>query len=194
MSIKIKKVKLAKGRTLEVSLTEYIVVNEIPAQVEVLKKCDYLAHQDLIEAFDKLKPHVINICELGCTNEDVKVTGYTLADGKDGEGVVLIGSKNLSTGKVLNLCSPLTEFFGEEYMYGSELEDEIRNCTKEVEEYLNGKCAIKQTVIDFDGDDENAEINIGTSDEPKKRGRKKKVQMSISVSEEEAPRELEHAV
>lgn len=177
-SIKIKKVKLAKGRTLEATLTEYVLVNEISAQNEVVKKCDYLVHNDLLQAFEKLVPHMINICELACEKEEVKITGFTLAEGADGDGVVLVGQKTLSTGKILNLVSPLTEYYGE-YLLGEELSEAIENCLHEVELYLNeGKSAIKQTALNFDEDDATAEINIGT-EEPKKRGRKKKATMTI---------------
>jgi hypothetical protein len=48
MSIKIKKVKIAKGRTLEVTMTEHLLVNEIPAQNEVVKKCEDRAQQEVL--------------------------------------------------------------------------------------------------------------------------------------------------
>ncbi len=196
MSIKIKKVKLAKGRTLEATLTEYILVNEISAQNEVVKKCDYLVHNDLLEEFEKLIPHMINICELACEKEEVKITGFTLTEGANGDGVVLVGQKTLSTGKILNLVAPITEFFAGEYPFEQDLYEAVENSLHEVELYLNeGKSAIKQTAINFDEDDATAEINIGIEETPKKRGRKKIIKATISVnSGEEIPVELENAV
>jgi hypothetical protein len=41
-------------------------------------------------------------------------------------------------------------FEDEDYNYGSELAIEIENCIYEVEEYLNGKYAVKQLEMDFD--------------------------------------------
>ncbi|OJV40859.1 MAG: hypothetical protein BGO29_14930 [Bacteroidales bacterium 36-12] len=195
-TIKIKKVKLTRGRTLEATLIEYVTVNEIQAQNEVVKKCDYLAHNDLLKSFENLTAHMINICELACEKKEVKITGFTLADGADGDGVILVGQKTLSTGKILNLVSPLTEFFGDEYLYGEDLSLAIDQCIEEVELYLNeGKSAIKRTAINFDEDDVAAEINIGSEEAPKKRGRKKSIKATISVNgEKEIPIELENAV
>lgn len=197
MSIKVKKVKVAKGRTLEVTMTEYLLVNEIPAQNEVVKKCEYLVHQDLIDAFEKLHSHMVNICELDCSKDLVKVTGFTLCDGNDGEAVVLVGSKTLGTGKVLNLVAPITEFHSGEYEYGAILNALVDKCVEEVELYINeGKSAVKQTAINFDEDDEGSEVNIGEGEAPKKkRGRKNKNVMTISVDGgEEIPVELDKAM
>lgn len=197
MSIKVKKVKIAKGRTLEVTMTEYLLVNEIPTQNEVVKKCEYLAHQDLLDAFEKLHSHMVNICELDCDKALVKVTGFTLSTGPEGgSAIILVGSKTLTTGKVLNLVSPLTEFDSAEYEMGHILEDLITDCVTEVQLYINeGKSAVKQTAMNFDEDDAEADVQIGEGEAPKKRGRKKKTTMTISVNGgEEIPVDLDHAV
>lgn len=182
MSIKVKKVKIAKGRTLEVTMIEYMLVNNIPSQNDVVKKCEYLVHQDLIDAFEKLHSHFVNICELDCSKELVKVSGFTICDGSEGEAVVLIGSKTLATGKVLNLVAPITEFDSPEYIHGHVLEAIIHECVNEVELYINeGKSAVKQTSLNFDEDDESGEVVIGEGEAPKKRGRKKKESVTMTM-------------
>lgn len=185
MSIRVKKAKLTKGRTLEVTMTEYMLVNEQQVQNDVAKKCDYLVHNDLLEALEALAPHMVNICELNCNSSEVKITGFTLADGAEGEGVIIIGQKTLSTGKILNIVSPLIEFYNGEYSLERELNDATYELVHEVELYVNeGKSAVKQTSLNFDEDDETAEINIGTTEEPKKRGRKKKATLTIMAGGE----------
>ena len=171
---KIKKASLKKGRTLEITLTEIITVDQGTVENEVGKKCNYLAHIDLITAFGQLDHHLQSVCEMGGSSEDFHVSGFTLG-GEDGEGVVLIGSIKLSTGKVLNLVTPFIEFYDGDYAAADDLFTDIEVLTAEVKEYLNGKCAVKQIEINFDESDENSEVNIATSEEPKKRGRKKKV-------------------
>ena len=171
---KIKKATLKKGRTLEITLTEIITVDQGTVENEVVKKCQYLAHIDLINSFEKLNHHLKDICEMGGLTEEFTVSGYTLADGGDGEGVILSGSKKLSTGKVLNLNSPIVEFYSDDYMEIEALEADIVNCTKEEKEYLNGKCAVKQIELNFDASDEDSQINIADGLEPKKKGKKKK--------------------
>ena len=184
MSIKIKKVKLTKGRTLEVTLTEFVEVNGVTAQNEVVKKCDYLAHNDFLEALKALAPHMVSICELVCDSEEITVTGFTVSDSGESTGVVLIGSKKLSTEKVLNLVAPFTDFNSEDYPRAYELSEAIDVCIGETEQYLTGKCAIKQTSINFDEDDAETEINIADGTAPKKRGRKKKSEEVFEPLEE----------
>jgi hypothetical protein len=187
---KIKKASLKKGRTLEITLTEIITVDQGTVENEVVKKCNYLAHIDLINTFEVLDHHLKDVCEMNGMTEEFHVSGFTLADGADGDGVILTGSKKLSTGKVLNLNTPLVEYYGGEYGASEELEEAITKCVAEVKEYLNGKCAVKQLEMNFDGEDENATVNIGDS-EPKKRGKKKKIVIEHFA---ESPVNLEPAV
>ena len=184
---KIKKASLKKGRTLEITLTEIITVDQGTVENEVVKKCQYLAHIDLINCFEKLHPHLKDICEMDGSAEDFHVSGFTLADGAEGDGVILTGSKKLSTGKVLNLNTPVVEFFDGDYAASGELDTAIDNCIDEVKEYLNGKCAVKQIELNFDESDENSEINIAEGSAPKKRSKKKKQEMQIFVNGVESP-------
>lgn len=195
MSITIKKVKLTKSRTLEVTLSEEVTVNGMPVTNEVVKKCEYLAHQDLLDALAKLAPHMVNICELMTPSEELRITGFSISENSDGAGVTIIASKTLTNGKVLNLVSPFTDFFSEDYSLSEELQIDVNDCVSEVELYINeGKSAIRQASINFDEDDEAADLQISTGNEPKKRGRKK-TSMTISVNGgEEIPVEFDKAI
>lgn len=195
MSITIKKVKLTKSRTLEVTLSEEVTVNGMPVTNEVVKKCEYLAHQDLIDALTQLAPHMVNICELMTPSEELRITGFSISENSEGGGVTIVASKTLTNGKVLNLVSPFTDFFSEDYSLSEELQIDMNDCVREVELYINeGKSAIRQASINFDEDDEAADVQISTGNEPKKRGRKKN-SMTISVNGgEEIPVEFDKAI
>jgi hypothetical protein len=194
---KIKKANLKKGRTLEITLTEIITVDQGTVENEVVKKCNYLAHVDLINAFEKLNEHLQSVCEIDGMVEDFKVSGFTYAGDGD-EGVVITGAKKLSTGKFLNLVSPFIEFFGGDYGNADELYECIEICNKEVKAYLDGKCAVKQIEINFDESDEDSQVTISDGSAPKKKGRKKKVniaELEIEVTQfQEAPEEFIEAV
>lgn len=178
---KIKSAKLAKGRTLEVNYVKVVRVDAGTVENKISEKCEYLAHNDLIESFKKLDNHLIAVCEESGMPEDFRVAGFTICDGNEGEGVVLTGSRKLSTGKNLNLVSPMVEYYGDDYIEGQELQVDIQLCIDEVQSYLDGKCAIKQIEIDFNEEDENSTINIADGTEPKRKGRKKKATVEVFV-------------
>lgn len=171
--IKIKSVKLNKGRTLELKCTEYVKVSSGDATSELGKKCDWLATNDMLDALKALVPHLVHLCEQDGSSDDYEITGFVIGGGDEGEGVTLIGNKKLSTGKVLNLNAPFAEFFGDEYPYAGELYEAIEKCIQEAEEYLNGKSAFKQVEIPFDEEDENTSIAVA-EDKPEKKKRRVK--------------------
>lgn len=152
--LKITKAKLTKYNTLEVVFTETINRQEGGTiDNEVTKKCKGLAHADLTKAFASLKPHLAILCEQteavdlkdldSLSDESIAeaVTSYSVSSfslGSNGEGITISGSKDLKSGKVLNLNSPHQEFDGtyDNEPYLSMAKDAL---LEEVEMYLNGK-------------------------------------------------------
>ncbi|MGV8136516.1 MAG: hypothetical protein AB2L20_15005 [Mangrovibacterium sp.] len=159
---------------------------------EVSKKCEQVVHADMRKAFDRLKLHLISVCEqpeaVEITSENLYeldleqfpnyvITGYTIGGSDESAGVTIIGQKLLSSGSVLNLISPFVKFEDlENYQLAGELYADIQACDWEVSEYLfSEKWGIKQTEFDFDLPD-----GVEMSMEPvpqKKKGRKKKSEM-----------------
>lgn len=129
--------------------------------------------------------HLKDVCELDGVHEDFHVSGFTLAEGSDGDGVIITGSKKLSTGKTLNLNTPVIEFYSEDYSECEALHEEITELISEVEAYLDGKCAVKQIEINFDPSDEEGEVNIADPSQPKKRKSRKKKDVSITFITDE---------
>lgn len=166
MEYKIKKAKIKK-MSLEVEMEEIIFPeNASPITNDVTKKSDQLIHEDLRAAFDKLKPHLVLICEQKYAKElsqmqdlksfdvnlldNIQISGFVIG-GDDNSGVTIIGSKNIDLG-TLNIISPFVKY-DSDYQHGNELAIAIDACVYEVEQYLfEGKCAVKQMELPFDGE------------------------------------------
>lgn len=172
MQTEITKAKITKHKTLEVIFTRH---NDDDTQTEVTEKHDNLVHPDLEAAFQKLIPHLLVICDLregdvigtGKNKYAIDavpaehyakfgVTSFSIGGGSDGEGVTITGNKKLNSSQVLNLNTPFQKYEDElsEYKYGSELADAVQGCIYEVEQYLAGKCAAKQTELVFDSEEQ----------------------------------------
>jgi hypothetical protein len=174
---------------------------------DVTKKCNQIAHPDLKAAFDALVPFLITITEqpeqtfFDASNidhavilseeekmkvEKYVVTGYSKGGSDETAGVTLIGQKILKSGKVLNLCAPFVQFEDDSpdaYAYGNQLASAIDICDDEVKQYLfEGKAGIKQEELDFDvpEDMDLEKISAEIEEKPKKRGKKKKVEMALA--------------
>lgn len=127
-------------------------------------------HEDLQAAFDELTPHFALICEEiteqycrqainDLRNNVIKneetdplrkyvVTGFTV--GKDSDGVSIIGTKRLNTGKVLNITTPFMKWDDEHYPLIHELIEAVDLCKSEVYEYIEGKRApLKNQTLDM---------------------------------------------
>ena len=167
-TITVKKAKL-RGHSLEVEMQEELVVEGSGSVTnEITKKCNTLVHEDLKKALSKLKLHLIVICDLRHADiihnadefdqidleqfKEYEVTGFSIGGEDDNEGVVLIGSRKFSSGKVLNIVTPFTKYVDENdpYVFASELSLDIASAVYEVEQYLfHDKYAVKQLEMDF---------------------------------------------
>lgn len=135
------------------------------------EKSDGLVHSDLTDAFKKLIPHLICICDqkeaakiikAGEIKEEIEyedyiINGFSIDSTGEGEGVSISGEKMIGS-KLLKLTSPLTRW-SDTYQFSSELAEVIEYCKHEVQEYLNGKYAVKQTSMDFGEAEEAHEKN-----------------------------------
>lgn len=159
------------------------------------KKCSQTVHADLREAFDKLKLHLVSICEMpefeqvkkhGIYDFNIEdnlnnyvVTGYSKGGSEESAGVVIIGQKLLGSGKVLNITTPFIQFEDEEaYEFSGDLYAHIEACDYEVAEYLfNEKWGVKQLDFEFDAPEEAfLEDGEKSKEDKPKRKRKKKEQ------------------
>lgn len=173
MKTEIVKAKITKNKTLEVGFTRH---EDNDTQTEVSEKHDNIVHPDLEAAFQKLAPHLILLTDLreadkiGSGRNQVKIEAVTpdmfdkftigsFSIGGDGEGVTISGRKQLNASQVFNINTPFQKYDDEmsDYKYGSELASDIEACIYEVEQYLKGKCAAKQTEMTFEPEQKEEE-------------------------------------
>lgn len=144
-------------------------------------------HDDLREAFSALTAHFAFICEeisesisrqaindfkQGVVYQDPEtdplrkytVIGFTL--GKDSEGVTIIGSKRLDSGKSININTPFLKW-DDNYAFDSELIAAVDLLKSEVYEYIEGKRAPAQhqTVNMFEQDEEEEKEAFADADQ-----------------------------
>lgn len=135
----IQKVKI-KNNQLTAEYTEKFV--EANYKNNILKESEQFIHPDLLYALNRLKPHVVKICEMheatlvnvanpsdDDLNEKLKniiVTGYSKGGNDESAGVSIQAQKLLKSGQILNLSVPFTKYedeSGDGYLYGAELKE-----------------------------------------------------------------------
>lgn len=148
-------------------------------------------HDDLKGAFFRLNKHLALLCEQlsapdagGFDQWYVKaldkyhVTGIVIKGHDETEGVILIGNRELSTGKSINLIAPLEKWEKSKYLFAEELRLAVDGVLEEVHQYLfEGKRAPERQLDLFDGN-----IKIETSIKGKK-GKKKKEEADATPEE-----------
>lgn len=117
--------------------------------------CAEQVHPDLTHALSRLVPHLCLLTEqltetpdywpdeaedLPALFEPFAVTGFSM--GRNQGGVTLIGQRQLTGGRVLNLTTPYQSFDDEQasYLYTGLLETMLGTVLVEVEAALRGKC------------------------------------------------------
>ena len=150
--ITIQKVKL-KDQHLTCEFTEQRT-DDAPPRAFALT-CAEQVHPDLTHALSRLVPHLCLLAEqltetpdfwpdeseeLPVLFEPFTVTGFSM--GRHQSGVTLIGQRELTGGRVLNLTSPYQSFDDEHgsYPYTGLLETTLAIALAEVEAALRGKC------------------------------------------------------
>lgn len=156
------------------------------------KSCDQIIHYDLKEAFNRLKLHLVVLCEqpeaLNINKDSFSSPGYAETlnnyiitgyanDSVDGvSGITIMGAKLLQSGKVVDL-KIFVPLLDEQYPYHEELSIDAAACDAEVESYLfEEKWGIRQERLDFESD-EPEDAAITEEEKPKKRGRKKRMEV-----------------
>ncbi len=150
--ITIQKVKV-KDQHMTCEFTEQRT-QEAPPRAFALT-CAEQVHPDLIHTLSRLVPHLCLLAEqlsetpdfwpdeseeLPALFEPFTVTGFSM--GRSQSGVTLIGQRELTGGRVLNLTTPYQSFDYEQasYSYTGLLETTLATALTEVEAALRGKC------------------------------------------------------
>ena len=150
--ITIQKAKL-KDQHLTCEFTEQRTQDAPPRAFALT--CAEQVHPDLMHALSRLVPHLCLLAEqltetpdywpdesedLPALFEPFTVTGFTV--GRHQGGVTLVGQRELTGGRVLNLTTPYQSFDDEQasYPYTGLLETTLATALTEVEAALRGKC------------------------------------------------------
>ena len=150
--ITIQKVKL-KDQQLTCEFTEQRIQDAPPRAFALT--CAEQVHPDLNHALSRLVPHLCLLAEqlnetsdywpdeseeLPALFEPFTVTGLSM--GRHQGGVTIIGQRELTSGRVLNLTTPYQSFDEEQvsYDYTGLLEATLATALVEVEAALRGKC------------------------------------------------------
>ena len=150
--ITIQKAKL-KDQHLTCEFTEQRT-HDAPPRAFALT-CAEQVHPDLTHRLSRLVPHLCLLAEQLTETPDYwpdaaeelpalfgqfSVTGFSM--GRNQAGVTLIGPRELTGGRVLNLTTPYQSFDDEQgsYPYAPLLETELLEALAEVEAALRGKC------------------------------------------------------
>lgn len=199
----IQKAKI-KDTKLEVVYEELFADENYSNTIE--KKCAQIVHADLRQVFDKLKAHLVVVCEMpeadkinfnniyddywAGTLDNYMIKGYSHGGSDESAGVTITGQKLLKSGQILNINTPFIKFEDEEsYEFAGVLYTDIQACDYEVEQYLfHDKWGIKQLDFEFDAPEEAFLGEV--VEKPKKRKSKKKELVLESV---EVEVELEEA-
>lgn len=137
--------------TMEIEYDDNKKIGDDYVTIEMSAKPKWEPHSDLLNEFKKLRPHLVRLCEEGEVPEaeeeresylsNFRVTGYVIGGKDEHEGVTLIGRKELSNGRILNLVAPFTKWEDEHNPYDHvwQLHADIEDCSVEVVNYLGGK-------------------------------------------------------
>lgn len=178
---KIKKVKLTKVKTLEITFEETITIikdedgkekpNSMSADCTRIGK--NIVHQDMVDALNLLRSHLAILCDqveaqdknyyqLEEDDEALnkyRVNSYSIGGSDVHEGVTLSGIRYSKSGSPLNLNSPFTKWEGgdneDTYENSFELRGMINHCNDEALLYIEGKMAPDAQLDLFDQSEEN---------------------------------------
>ena len=138
----------------------------------ISKNCDQIIHSDLRETFNRLKLHLVVLCE---QPEAANIN----KDSFTSPGYSEILENYIITGYDLKIFVPLLDA---DYPYYEELSIDAAACDAEVESYLfEEKWGVRQERLDFDTDEPEEAVII--EDKPKKRGRKKQIEAPVPLDE-----------
>lgn len=159
----IKKAKIIDDLYMEIEYSEIQKEEEqiYTHEYKVLRR--NLVHQDLKDAYNKLKVHLAFLSEFVNEKpfkddlfetgeifrhlefEKFKVTSFTIGGDGEYEGVTVTGRRTLKGNKILNINTPFTMFADQEhsenYIFQYQLFSDVSQCIEEVIAYIGGKHA-----------------------------------------------------
>lgn len=165
MTIEFTKVKLSKHKTVYCEYTETFQKDGETVTITGDKELSSIAHADLCDLFNDLRPHLAILTEQVEAGQlaklkkmkpdaiDEVVSNYTVSSislEKTGQGATISGNKKMKTDKVLNLNTPFQKY-DDSYEHSGAMKIIIDAILFETEAYFAGKAApSNQVKMDFE--------------------------------------------
>lgn len=149
----IKKIKMITTSEFKIEYDEVLKdENDKPVILEISKVMRFEAHEDLLNALNKMTIHLSALCEFHEYHianeapillEKFETTGISWGGNGEYCGVTIVGKKQLKENRVLNLVSPFCMFQNENSFYDCDflLEKDASLLQIEILAYLDGKYA-----------------------------------------------------
>jgi len=155
MDITIEKMKIKESLTLIEYSTHVFTEDGDMITSRFTLKSEAKPHKTFFDAFQGLKEHAINICELSLFKDDQSVkknhvvTGVTIKEHMDDSRVIISLLKYTKSGKCFSLNTPLVNLATEDYEKLDELAAELEILKAEAVEFIRGKNGNQQIALDF---------------------------------------------
>ena len=152
---------------------------DVDVKNNIKTSSDAPIHDDLRNAFRKLIPHFVFICEeitdqkliekalanpeLYLENQETapdtslfkyRVTEFKLIEKDDDDKVIISGSKRLLTNKEISFSTPAKSLYDDDDKFREELNDDIKHIKSVVLAYMQGKTAPKAQLEMFEEEEE----------------------------------------
>jgi hypothetical protein len=179
----------------------HIIADDAIFNQEIALTSDMKPHRDFFDAFQKLKTHAVNICELAVFKDDKKVlerhvvTTLSIIDNMDSRQIKISINKYTSKGTVFSVTTPLIHLQEEDYQELPQLVELIDTLENEANAFVDGKKHGENLLFDSDGNaaqPSEEELTSGDAvsppedSEPADRAPKKKARKKTKPKEEVA--------
>jgi hypothetical protein len=152
----LRKIKIDARGNVEIKFQERVIIApENSAEDSKERSLNYIVegnhapHEDLTTAMTKLRKYALDICEFPDdpkTRNQFSVISCVISGDMDMQNsrvMFSIGKYVKSRNKVVNIATPQTMMYGDEYAKADEMTKQIENVINEVWLYLDGKNADK---------------------------------------------------
>jgi hypothetical protein len=155
-SRQLRKIKIDAKGNVEIKFEERVLIAPEGKEEDSREKTlmysvegDQQPHEDLRSAMTKLRKYALEICEFpddAATRNQFSITSVVISgsmDKQDSRVMFSMGKYVKRSNKVVNIATPQTMMYGEEYAKAAEMTKQINEVVNEVWKYLDGKNADK---------------------------------------------------
>ncbi len=153
--ISIQKVRLKDKLTEIIYNSSVLTDDEEFVHTEHTFASNVVPHKDFYKAFQNLKKHGINICEIKLFGDETEslakhiVTSVKIKEGSEDNFAMISLNKFIKNGKCYSVTTPLIDLENEDYKELDELNADLEILKNEAINCINGKNGNQQMELDF---------------------------------------------